>query len=108
VPDSATVWKTAKVNLYVYKDYRNVLLKTINVTDGGNNLYVDHINVGAQTSRGVIMQEQFILTPVTGSLLYRRMLPSGRLATSTSLMYLENKSVKMHSRYRLSGKIHCR
>lgn len=56
IPDSTTIWKTARVNLYVYKDYRNVLLKIINVTDGGNNLYVDHINVGA-VNAGITEQE---------------------------------------------------
>lgn len=47
IPDSTTVWKAAKINLNAYKTYRNVLLKIINVTDGGNNLYIDHINLGA-------------------------------------------------------------
>jgi len=47
IPDSSTLWKTAKINLNAYKVYRNVLIKIINVTDGGNNLYVDYINLGA-------------------------------------------------------------
>lgn len=44
VPDGNTIWKTASVNLAAYS---NVLLKIVNVTDGGNNLYVDYINIGA-------------------------------------------------------------
>lgn len=47
VPDSATVWKTANVNLNTFATYSNVLIKIVNVTDGGNNLYIDHINLGA-------------------------------------------------------------
>ncbi|MBI3520107.1 MAG: T9SS type A sorting domain-containing protein [Bacteroidetes bacterium] len=47
IPDSTTVWKTANVNLNTYATYSNVLIKIVNVTDGGNNLYVDHINLGS-------------------------------------------------------------
>lgn len=45
IPDS-TQWKSAKVNLNLYKNYNNVILKFVNVTDGGNNLYIDNIQVG--------------------------------------------------------------
>lgn len=47
VPDSTTVWKTANISLSTYSTYSNVLIKIVNVTDGGNNLYVDHINLGS-------------------------------------------------------------
>jgi hypothetical protein len=43
IPDS-TQWKTANINLWLYKNYSNVLVKIVNVTDGGNNLYIDDIN----------------------------------------------------------------
>jgi PKD repeat protein len=49
IPNSATVWKTANINLGAYSTYQNVLIKIVNVTDGGNNLYVDNINLGANT-----------------------------------------------------------
>ncbi len=47
IPDSATVWKTANINLNTYATYQNVMLKIVNVTDGGNNLYIDNINLGS-------------------------------------------------------------
>lgn len=45
IPDSSTIWKEAKINLNAYKDSPNALLKIVNVTDGGNNLYVDDIRL---------------------------------------------------------------
>lgn len=45
IPDSSQ-WKQAKVTLFNYKNYNNVILKFVNVTDGGNNLYLDNIQVG--------------------------------------------------------------
>lgn len=47
LPTSATVWKTANINLNAYAASSNVQIKIVNVTDGGNNLYVDNINLGA-------------------------------------------------------------
>jgi hypothetical protein len=46
MPDSTTVWKSAVINLINYSNDRNVQLKIVNVTDGGNNLYIDRIGVG--------------------------------------------------------------
>lgn len=46
IPDTNTVWKTANVNLGTYSTKTNVLIKIVNVTDGGNNLYIDNINLG--------------------------------------------------------------
>jgi len=40
------VWKSAIINLNTYKTYTNLLVKITNVTDGGNNLYVDNLNIG--------------------------------------------------------------
>ncbi len=45
IPNSATVWKEAKINLSAYRASSNALLKIVNVTDGGNNLYVDDIKI---------------------------------------------------------------
>lgn len=47
IPDSTTAWKTANINLSTYSTFTNVQIKIVNVTDGGNNLYIDHINLGA-------------------------------------------------------------
>lgn len=49
IPDSSTVWKMANINLGTYSSKTNVLLKIVNVTDGGNNLYIDNINLGNST-----------------------------------------------------------
>ncbi len=45
IPDS-TQWRTAKVFLNAYKTAQYVQVKIVNVTDGGNNLYIDDINIG--------------------------------------------------------------
>lgn len=45
IPDS-TQWKSAKLSLANYITYNNVVIKFVNVTDGGNNLYIDNIQVG--------------------------------------------------------------
>jgi len=47
VPTASTVWKIANISLATYTTYPNVQLKIVNVTDGGNNLYIDNINLGA-------------------------------------------------------------
>lgn len=46
IPDTNTVWKIANINLGTYSTKTNVLIKIVNVTDGGNNLYIDNINLG--------------------------------------------------------------
>ena len=46
VPDSATLWKSALVNLSAYRTSTNVLIRLVNVTDGGNNLYPAALAVG--------------------------------------------------------------
>lgn len=48
VPDSTTNWKLATVNLNAYAASDHLIIRIINVTDGGNYLYVDHINLGEQ------------------------------------------------------------
>ena len=46
VPDINTIWKTGSVSLNNYTSYNNVIIKIVNVTDGGNNLYIDNILIG--------------------------------------------------------------
>lgn len=45
IPDSSQ-WKSANINLGAYGSEQYVSLKIVNVTDGGNNLYIDNINIG--------------------------------------------------------------
>ncbi|MBN4051245.1 choice-of-anchor J domain-containing protein, partial [bacterium AH-315-M05] len=45
IPDSSQ-WDSVSVFLGNYKDDPYVLLKIVNVTDGGNNLYIDDISLG--------------------------------------------------------------
>jgi len=59
IPDSSTVWKTANINLATYSSFQNVQIKIVNVTDGGNNLYIDNINLGANTT-GISENENLI------------------------------------------------
>lgn len=47
IPNPGTVWKVANIGLPTYTTSSNVLIKIVNVTDGGNNLYIDNINLGA-------------------------------------------------------------
>lgn len=42
-----TQWKKAVVNLFQYKAEQNVKIRLVNVTDGGNRLYIDDIQIGA-------------------------------------------------------------
>lgn len=49
IPDSNTVWKTASISLANFTSYSNVIIKIVNVTDGGNNLYVDDLKIGELT-----------------------------------------------------------
>ncbi|MEO5569499.1 MAG: M43 family zinc metalloprotease [Bacteroidia bacterium] len=45
IPDSTTVWKLANINLAPYITYSNAIIKIVNVTDGGNNLYIDSLHI---------------------------------------------------------------
>ncbi len=50
VPDATTLWKTANISRATYSTASRVLIKIVNVTDGGNNLYVDNINLGSNAT----------------------------------------------------------
>ncbi|OFY67565.1 MAG: hypothetical protein A3H98_03515 [Bacteroidetes bacterium RIFCSPLOWO2_02_FULL_36_8] len=72
IPDSSTVWKFAKIQLTPYAFSKNAILKIVNVTDGGNNLYIDSINIGKYpiTSRNNFSNENSVLiypNPFTGN-----------------------------------------
>ena len=45
IPDS-TQWKTATIDLSSYSTSNNVDIKLVNVTDGGNALYIDSLKLG--------------------------------------------------------------
>lgn len=47
IPDSNTVWKLCNISLSSYAASDHAIIKIVNVTDGGNNLYIDNINIGA-------------------------------------------------------------
>ena len=47
IPDS-TQWRDASINLKKYSNEQYVLIKIVNVTDGGNNLYIDDINIDGE------------------------------------------------------------
>lgn len=53
IPDSNTVWKLCNVNLASYATSDHAIIKIVNVTDGGNNLYIDNINIGTSATVGV-------------------------------------------------------
>jgi PKD repeat protein len=64
IPDS-TQWKTATIFLNSYLLEQYVQVKIVNVTDGGNNLYVDDINIGELPSSVVAYNDndEFIFYP---------------------------------------------
>ncbi|MBK8965222.1 MAG: PKD domain-containing protein [Lewinellaceae bacterium] len=45
IPD-ASQWKKATINLNAYRTEHYVKIRLVNVTDGGNNLYIDDLYVG--------------------------------------------------------------
>tara|TARA_R110001592_G_scaffold153736_1_gene382480 strand:+ start:3497 stop:5524 length:2028 start_codon:yes stop_codon:yes gene_type:complete len=49
IPDS-TQWKSAQISLNAYSSEQFVQIKIVNITDGGNNLYIDDINIGDLTT----------------------------------------------------------
>ncbi|TXC76036.1 M43 family zinc metalloprotease [Luteibaculum oceani] len=49
IPDSSQ-WDETGVLLWKYRNEEHVILKIVNVTDGGNNLYIDDIFVGDKNS----------------------------------------------------------
>lgn len=53
IPDNTTIWKLAKVSLASYASSDHAIIKLINVTDGGNNLYIDSINIGPSITVGI-------------------------------------------------------
>ena len=58
LPTTSTVWKTANISLSAYTTYPNVLIKIVNVTDGGNNLYIDNINLGTNITSVTEVENQ--------------------------------------------------
>ncbi len=50
IPDTNTVWKLANINLAPYITYDNAIIKIVNVTDGGNNLYIDSLHINNITT----------------------------------------------------------
>ena len=70
VPDS-TQWKAANIDLSGYAGETYVLIRIVNVTDGGNNLYIDDIYVGDGTEAvfisGITQPE---INPITGISLF--------------------------------------
>jgi len=84
VPDSSQ-WREADISLELYRDESFVQLKIVNVTDGGNNLYIDNIYMGDG------------LTPVVGlerpgnSLHNLLLYPNPTLGSTTVLEYQLDK-----------------
>jgi len=56
IPDSSQ-WKSALINFLVYKTEPYVQVKIVNVTDAGNNLYIDDIYIGDGTAPFVSVSE---------------------------------------------------
>lgn len=66
LPDTATVWKKANISLAPYAGEQNVRIRIVNVTDGGNNLYIDNINIGLwplDVSENVIAEDAVKIFP---------------------------------------------
>ncbi|MEO5674153.1 MAG: M43 family zinc metalloprotease [Chitinophagales bacterium] len=64
IPDSNTAWKSASISLANYASGTNAIIKIMNVTDGGNNLYVDDIGIGINTGIPVMpVAQEFTVFP---------------------------------------------
>lgn len=65
IPDSNTVWKLAQINLSQFQTFENVSIRIVNVTDGGNNLYIDSIHIGSvlQTGNEEYLMEEISIYP---------------------------------------------
>lgn len=64
VPDSSQ-WKTANIDLEDYEDETYVLIKIVNITDGGNNLYIDNLYVGDGTGVTGVQEPETSIGDVT-------------------------------------------
>lgn len=84
IPTSATVWKATNISLASYTNSSNVQIKIVNVTDGGNNLYLDNININ---SLPVGIEE------VTGSALSLNLFPN----PATNVLTIEYNLLKPES-----------
>lgn len=66
IPDTTTVWKSANINLNSYATCNRVVIKIVNVTDGGNNLYIDNLNIYSNSTGLTETQNQpadFLIYP---------------------------------------------
>lgn len=62
IPDSSQ-WKQATINLTSYASETYVLIKIMNVTDGGNFLYIDDISIGDVDLSIAAQEELFKIYP---------------------------------------------
>ncbi len=98
IPD-ATQWRDANISLDAYRDEAYVQLKFVNVTDGGNNLYLDNIYVG---------DGSFATTAISGSsslLNGLTLFPNPSQESSTLEYTLERSSVLELEIYNLQGQL---
>jgi len=59
IPDSSQ-WKSAYINLTFFQNEEYIQIKIVNVTDGGNNLYIDDIYMGDGTAPVLSVSEYFL------------------------------------------------
>ncbi len=98
VPDSSQ-WKRVKINLNSYKDETYVQIKIVNVTDGGNNLYIDNIYVGDGSDVATAVDE------MSNTLNTISLFPNPANDNCT-LEYFINKQTAVNiSIYRLNGQL---
>lgn len=97
IPDSTTIWKLANVSLGAYATQTNVILKIINVTDGGNNLYIDHIQVNGSVvgmEDNEIFENSISIFPNPASD-YLQINSSGEKINSVEIYSVSGQQVKM-------------
>lgn len=100
IPDS-TQWKNAYISLNNYRASTYVQLKIVNVTDGGNNLYLDNIYVGDNSTAITGVDE--ISSDFGKLILY----PNPSNGNTTLEYTLNNQSPVEISIYNLEGKLIC-
>jgi PKD repeat protein len=97
VPDSSQ-WKNAIIDLTPYRNESYVQIKLVNVTDGGNNLYVDDLFVGSGSYISGLNKKNSILNDVS-------IFPNPSFGTSTLKYTLEKAGPVEIVLYDLQGQI---
>jgi PKD repeat protein len=98
IPDS-TQWKDVFIPLNSYRNSSYVQLKIVNVTDGGNNLYIDNIYVGDGSIATTNVSE---ISDMSGSVF---LYPNPSMDNSTLAFVLDRQGIVKIEIYSMQGQL---